>query len=346
MPTVTGAACDVLTSPDLLEHILPLLSARDAARAAGTCSVLAKAVRALLARVLILDSQAAGFFEVNFASGHVHEVGRAHKGRYSVKHWPTGAAMSPYDGDVYVSEYQNCGILRFLAGSLKYRRIEYTSKSCCKAPEGLVFAHDTMYCANVADEGSVLRIRRSGTTQQVFSLVTLVPWMLAIGPDGALYVSVDQQYEAASSYGNPQEYDVTGAVFRIELLADGTMAYAAPFVPAGSGGLKRPCGLCFDAAGFLYVTSLSNQVLKFAGPLHADAGRLHSVFIDTARAGLSHPYDVRWCSRGLLVTTHAAQMDRRNGDTRAAISLFNSNGSLKRSVTCEQLRHPNTIVSC
>ncbi len=56
---------------------------------------------------------------------------------------------------------------------------------------------------------------------QVFPLETLVPWMLAVGPDGALYVSVDQQYEAASSYGNPQEYNVTGAVIRIELLADG-----------------------------------------------------------------------------------------------------------------------------
>lgn len=32
MPAVTDAACDVLTNPDLLEHILPLLSARNAAR--------------------------------------------------------------------------------------------------------------------------------------------------------------------------------------------------------------------------------------------------------------------------------------------------------------------------
>lgn len=156
---------------------------------------------------------------------------------------------------------------------------------------------------------------------QNFELGTLVPWMLAVGPDGALYVSVDQQYEAASSYGNPSEYDETGAVLRIELLADGeqtalsdvqaaaapwelgqwvswrmqrecggmpscklsdkvtgmhlarqmlrttalvtgTLASVAPFVPAGSGGLKRPCGLCFDTAGFMYVTSLSDQVSR------------------------------------------------------------------------------------
>jgi hypothetical protein len=87
-------------------------------------------------------------------------------------------------------------------------------------------------------------------------------------------------------------------------------------------------------------------VLKFAGPEHADAGQLKSVFIDTKHFGLSHPYDIKWCDRGLLVTTHAAEMDRKHGDARAAISLFRRDGSLVRSVTCDKLRHPNTIVTC
>jgi hypothetical protein len=56
---------------------------------------------------------------------------------------------------------------------------------------------------------------------QVFWLLDLVPWMLVFGPDGALYVSVDKQYEAATSYGNPAEYDSTGCVLRVNVLPDG-----------------------------------------------------------------------------------------------------------------------------
>ena len=88
------------------------------------------------------------------------------------------------------------------------------------------------------------------------------------------------------------------------------------------------------------------QVLKFAGPNHSDAKALQSVFIDTKQFGLSHPYDIRWSNQGLVVTTHAAEMDRKHGDAKAAISLFRRDGSLVRSVTCNKLRHPNTIVTC
>jgi hypothetical protein len=84
------------------------------------------------------------------------------------------------------------------------------------------------------------------------------------------------------------------------------------------------------------------QVLKFAGPQHADAGQLKSVFIDTVQFGLSHPYDIRWCSHVLVVTTHTAN----KRDAKAAISLFGRDGTLVQSVTCDNLRHPNTIVTC
>jgi hypothetical protein len=88
------------------------------------------------------------------------------------------------------------------------------------------------------------------------------------------------------------------------------------------------------------------QVLKFVGPEHGrDAGHLESVFIDTKQFGLSHPYDIRWSDQGLVVTTHAAEVDRKR-DAKAAISLFRRDGSLVRSVTCDKLRHPNTIVTC
>lgn len=62
---------------------------------------------------------------------------------------------------------------------------------------------------------------------QVLDLGDLVPWMLAIGPDGALYVTVDIQYEAQSSYGNPAEYGSTGSILRVELLPDGEVCHRA-----------------------------------------------------------------------------------------------------------------------
>lgn len=58
------------------------------------------------------------------------------------------------------------------------------------------------------------------TFVQVLDFGDLVPWMLAIGPDGALYVTVDNQYHA-ESYGTPDEYNETSSVLRVELLPDG-----------------------------------------------------------------------------------------------------------------------------
>jgi hypothetical protein len=104
-------------------------------QAAASCSGLHRAARELPPRVLIVDSQAAKFFEANFVTGtellqpwygvditgwhslqscsiqctlagKMHEVGKAHRGHYSKSQWPTGAAISPYDGDIFVSSYQ------------------------------------------------------------------------------------------------------------------------------------------------------------------------------------------------------------------------------------------------
>jgi hypothetical protein len=42
---------------------------------------------------------------------------------------------------------QDSGLLRFRASSLAYRRMEYSSRKHCLSPEGVVFGHDSMYCA-------------------------------------------------------------------------------------------------------------------------------------------------------------------------------------------------------
>jgi hypothetical protein len=56
---------------------------------------------------------------------------------------------------------------------------------------------------------------------QELPLSGLVPWMLTFGPDGALYVSTDDQYDTESTYGDPAEYLTTGSVLRVDVLPNG-----------------------------------------------------------------------------------------------------------------------------
>ncbi len=85
-------------------------------------------------------------------------------------------------------------------------------------------------------------------------------------------------------------------------------------------------------------------MLKFAGPLRNNAGECLGEFINTAQFGLARPFDVRWCSHGLVVTTHMAQPAGNGKDHHAAVSLFDAKGLLVRSLTSERLQHPNCIV--
>lgn len=122
---------------------LKALSNFQVMQAAASCSGLCRAAKELPPRVLIVDSQAAKFLEANFVSGasplhwlcgtndtrvahrlhscpkrppepagKMHEVGKAYRGRYSKTQWPTGAAISPYNGDIFVSSYQVLAGLR------------------------------------------------------------------------------------------------------------------------------------------------------------------------------------------------------------------------------------------
>jgi hypothetical protein len=49
----------------------------------------------------------------------------------------------------------------------------------------------------------------------------MVPWMLAFGSDGDLYVSCDDHYDTATTYGDPADYDMTGLIIRIFIGQDG-----------------------------------------------------------------------------------------------------------------------------
>ena len=90
----------------------------------------------------------------------------------------------------------------------------------------------------------------------------------------------------------------------------------------------------------------SLQVVQFAGPQHCNAGERIGAFVNTAAFGLARPFDVCWCSQGLVVATHMAQPKRNSRDHRAAVSLFDGGGLLLRSCSHAKLRHPNSIVVC
>jgi len=66
------------------------------------------------------------------------------------------------------------------------------------------------------------------------------------------------------------------------------------------------------------------QVLKYAEPLRPNAGEFIAECINTARLRLCRPFDVRWCSHGLVVTTHNAHAEVPIRHYGAAVRLFDA----------------------
>jgi DNA-binding beta-propeller fold protein YncE len=114
------------------------------------------------------------------------------------------------------------------------------------------------------------------------------PDSMAIGPDGALYVTSGAGLAGAAVL----RYDVD------------TGAFLGPF--AAGHGLNRPYGLAFGPDGYLYVASfLGDQILRF----DAHSGAFVDVFAtgDAAPGGLNGPdYLAFGPEGGLYVTTQGS----------------------------------------
>ncbi|KAF8060038.1 serine/threonine-protein kinase [Scenedesmus sp. PABB004] len=90
----------------------------------------------------------------------------------------------------------------------------------------------------------------------------------AVADAGAgLFLAIDVPY-VTSNYAAPPA-DTTGSVYAIALLPGGRAGRHGGYSRVA---LKRPCGLCFDHAGHLWVTCMAGRLVRLAGPRAARPG--------------------------------------------------------------------------
>ena len=139
---------------------------------------------------------------------------------------------------------------------------------------GLAFAHDgTLFVGDRS--GTIFRLNRDGRAETFASVpASVAAFHLAVGPDGALYVtgptlsSYDSLYRIESDgrvvsqherFGRPQglAFDTQGTLFVIEALAGSSGLYRMPRTGNPELVLSGPglVGVAFDAHGSLVVAS-------------------------------------------------------------------------------------------
>jgi DNA-binding beta-propeller fold protein YncE len=151
------------------------------------------------------------------------------------------------------------------------------------------------------DAGSGLFLRRFGNA------CLFLPWDLAWGPDGRLYVAC---------FGD-------SGVSRIDPVTGSSLG---PFVLGGSGGLSNPRGLAFGPNGDLYVSSTSGEVLEYDGATGAFVG----AFVDASGngGGPVDPYGLAFHQGRLYVASFfPSEVKAFDAATGAFVSTFVPSGS-------------------
>jgi DNA-binding beta-propeller fold protein YncE len=136
-----------------------------------------------------------------------------------------------------------------------------------------------------------------------------LPFDVAIGPDGQLYVSCTLNHSI-------EHFDST------------TAAHLGYFVLAGSGGLVSPRGLAFGPNGNLFVSNGSNEILEFNGSTGAPIGP--PAFVDAGGdgGGAIEPYGLRFHQGALYVASFSYdEVKAFNATTGAFVSTFVTAGS-------------------
>jgi sugar lactone lactonase YvrE len=181
---------------------------------------------------------------------------------------PTSMAIDP-DDRLYVSSRFEGTVYRVAADGSVESYATDLGVAC-----GLAFAPDgTLYVGDRS--GTIFRVDRAGRAETFASLpASVAAFHLALGPDGALYVtgptlsSYDALYRIDrdgtvstrhAAFGRPQglAFDASGTLFVIEALAGSSGLYRVP--PAGDPELVLAgpglIGVAFDSHGVVVVAS-------------------------------------------------------------------------------------------
>ncbi|CAK0784573.1 hypothetical protein CVIRNUC_007777 [Coccomyxa viridis] len=377
---------DVLFNTDILEGILGHLYHPDAVRLLAVCKTLRSKFRSNniehRPRLLVIASEANHLCEIDLLSG---ELGRTWAIRSrargwkrlkgsSLQYWPTCVATSP-DGYIHICQYKGHQVLKFSPSDLSYVSISAQMNSEEKSPEGIAFSKGCMYIAsaaaghirrfapNPAGQGYVpmpdylVAFYDSGRTFGRIGRGLQVPWGMVTGPDGNLYIAMDDEYEN----GDDALASTSGHVMVGLIGADGQLVSLRPFCGLNEL-LARPSGVCFDDQGNLYVTCMTSRILQYSGPLSSKPGQLMRVAAQWTEPGEARgeggnkPWDVRWhrgiagiCAKHepLLIVTRHAGIWQRCGSNIAIFSAVS--GRLLKQLKfgqehCRYLRQLNMML--
>jgi sugar lactone lactonase YvrE len=184
---------------------------------------------------------------------------------------PTSIALDP-QGQMYVSSRFEGIVYRLSANGTAEPFATDLGVACglAFAPDGTLFVGDR--------SGTIFKVDRSGKAKTLASLpASVAAFHLALGPDGALYVTgptlspydkvyrVDQDGTVTTrseAFGRPQglAFDPRGTLFVVEALAGSSGLYRLP--PEGDPELVLAApglvGVAFDPTGGLVVCSNDN----------------------------------------------------------------------------------------
>jgi DNA-binding beta-propeller fold protein YncE len=157
--------------------------------------------------------------------------------------------------------------------------------------------------ANTLGDGSVYRFDPNGTFLGTFASAHLTaPTGLRFGPDKNLYVASHVMGEP-SNRGQILRYSGTNGSF---------LSY---FVPAGSGGLRKPIDLFFGRDQHLYVADFDLGILRYNGT----DGTFLDTFVPAGRGGMNSVVALALGPDGNLYVS--------NRDTRSILRFDGRDGS-------------------
>lgn len=233
---------------------------------------------------------------------------------------------------VFVGEYSSTGVLSYSVTSSGLVPLgRHAGSPLLQTPEGVTFVGNTCY---VATELAVAAIDAFGSIAHIAKLPgSDVAWGLAAWrppravaataaasaaaalhvtlpqhgqlPAGsrldpalpALLLAVDESY-CVSHYTVPPPDEARGRILALQLSADGSPPPpgACRLLTFNTVPMRRPSGLCFDASGSLWVTSMDRSLLRLAGPASASPGALMQVvglgMLLPRRLAAALPFDV------------------------------------------------------